>query len=45
MNKYKVYVNSTCFGSCFGWYDARLFMRKLERKYKGQRVWKEKVLY
>jgi len=44
-NKYKVYVDSTCFGSAFGWYQTRLFMRKLQRKYKNHRVWKEQVLY
>ena len=44
MNRYKVYVNSTYFGSCLGWYKTRLFVNKLKRKYKNQRVRKEKVL-
>ena len=45
LNRYKVYVDRTCFGSCFGWYDTSLFMRKLARKYKGARIYKEKCLY
>jgi hypothetical protein len=45
LNKYKVYVDGTCFGSCFGWYDTRLFMRKLARKYKSARIYKEKCFY
>ena len=27
-NRYKVYVNGTCFGSCFGWYDTRVYKEK-----------------
>ena len=44
MNRYRVYVGSTYFGSCYGWYNTRLFVRKLQRKYKGMRVWKEKIV-
>lgn len=44
MTRYIIYVDSIRYASCYGWYDARLIMRKLSRKYKNSRVWKEKSL-
>lgn len=47
MSEYKIYVNSSCFGTCMGWYSAYLFMKRLQRRYKNYnvRVWKEKQRY
>lgn len=41
-NCYIVYVNGIRFGRAYGWYEARLLMQRLKRKYPNQRVTKVK---
>lgn len=44
MNKYRIYVDGVSYASCYGWYNARLVMNKLARRYPQATVKKEKVL-